>query len=127
MQLMPGTAKDVARKLDMPAPKKNDLHDPEINMRLGSAYLAQMLGKFNGSQVLASAAYNAGPNRIAQYRKEAARRGLNGNIWFDNVERVAAAKVGAETVQYVKSVSSRYVAYRRSYELNQQRKQLRPR
>ena len=77
--------------------------------------------------LFALAAYNAGPNRIARLRQEATRRGLNGNVWFGNVERVAAARVGSETVQYVKKVSSRYLAYRHSYEQIQQKQRVRPR
>ena len=55
------------------------------------------------------------------------RRGLNGNVWFGNVEKVAAARVGSETVQYVKKVSSRYLAYRHSYEQIRQTHRIRPR
>ena len=128
MQVLPSTARE-------PYINVRNIGALENNVHAGTKYMRYMMDNYfddaalddNNRALFTLAAYNAGPNRIAQYRKEAARRGLNGNIWFDNVERVAAAKVGAETVQYVKSVSSRYVAYRRSYELNQQRKQLRPR
>jgi membrane-bound lytic murein transglycosylase MltF len=51
--------------------------------------------------LFAFAAYNAGPGRIHQLRQEAARRGLDANVWFDNVERVAAERIGRETVPYV--------------------------
>ncbi len=57
------------------------------------------------------ASYNAGPARIRSLRKEAQARGLNPNIWFDNVERVAADRVGRETVQYVSSIYKYYIAY----------------
>ncbi|WP_241971975.1 hypothetical protein [Serratia odorifera] len=57
------------------------------------------------------AAYNAGPRRIALLRKEAARIGLDRNVWFNNVERVAAARIGRETVQYVSNIYKYYVAY----------------
>ena len=128
MQVLPSTARE-------PYINVRNIGALENNVHAGTKYMRYMMDNYfddaaldeNNRALFTLAAYNAGPNRIAQYRKEAARRGLDGNIWFDNVERVAAAKVGAETVQYVKNVSSRYVAYRRSYELNQQRKQLRPR
>jgi membrane-bound lytic murein transglycosylase MltF len=58
------------------------------------------------------ASYNAGPGRIRQLRKEAARRGLDPNVWFGNVERVASEKIGRETVQYVSNIYKYDVAYR---------------
>lgn len=83
MQLMPGTARDVARKLAMPAPAKSDLHDPVTNMRLGSAYLRDVLQRFSGHQVLATAAYNAGPGRV--YRWLPKGGDLPADIWVDTV------------------------------------------
>jgi soluble lytic murein transglycosylase len=69
MQLMPGTADDVARDLGI-----SDLHttdrltaDPDHNARLGSEYLSQMAKRFNGNVVMVSAAYNAGPTRPARW------------------------------------------------------------
>ena len=59
MQLMPATAKKVARQVDVPY-SQSQLFDPAYNMRLGSTYLAEMIDKFNGSYILAIAAYNAG-------------------------------------------------------------------
>jgi membrane-bound lytic murein transglycosylase MltF len=58
------------------------------------------------------ASYNAGAGRISSLRKEAARRGLNPNVWFGNVEYVVAEKIGAETVTYVGNIFKYYVAYR---------------
>jgi membrane-bound lytic murein transglycosylase MltF len=58
------------------------------------------------------ASYNAGPGRVQQLRKEAAKRGLDPNIWFNNVELVAAARIGRETVQYVSNIYKYYLAYR---------------
>lgn len=57
------------------------------------------------------ASYNAGPGRIAQLRKEAAKRGLNPNVWFNNVEQIAAEKIGRETVTYVANIYKYYLAY----------------
>jgi len=57
------------------------------------------------------AAYNCGPGRMAQLRKEAAKRGLDPNIWFNNVEVVASEKIGRETVQYVANIYKYYLAY----------------
>jgi membrane-bound lytic murein transglycosylase MltF len=50
------------------------------------------------------ASYNAGPNRITGLRKQATERGLNPNVWFDNVELVAAKDIGQETVTYVRNI-----------------------
>jgi len=58
------------------------------------------------------ASYNAGPGRIAQLRKEAVKRGLDPNVWFHNVEYVAADKIGAETVTYVNNIYKYYIAYK---------------
>ena len=58
------------------------------------------------------ASYNAGPARIRQLRQEAAKRGLNPNVWFNNVEIVASEKIGAETVTYVANIYKYYVAYK---------------
>jgi membrane-bound lytic murein transglycosylase MltF len=60
----------------------------------------------------AFASYNAGAGRISQLRKEAAKRGLDPNVWFHNVEYVAAEKIGAETVTYVSNIYKYYIAYK---------------
>jgi len=57
------------------------------------------------------ASYNAGPGRIRQLRREAEKRGLNPNVWFGNVERVASERIGRETVQYVSNIYKYYLAY----------------
>jgi membrane-bound lytic murein transglycosylase MltF len=66
--------------------------------------------------LFAFASYNAGPGRISQMRKEAAKRGLNPDKWFNNVEIVTAEKVGIETTTYVRNIFKYYVAYRLSTE-----------
>jgi membrane-bound lytic murein transglycosylase MltF len=58
------------------------------------------------------ASYNAGPARVRQLRREAEKRGLNPNLWFNNVERIAAERIGRETVTYVSNIYKYYVAYR---------------
>ena len=58
------------------------------------------------------ASYNAGPARVRQLRQEAGRRGLDPNVWFNNVEIIAAEKIGAETVTYVANIYKYYVTYR---------------
>jgi membrane-bound lytic murein transglycosylase MltF len=58
------------------------------------------------------ASYNAGPGRMRQLRRETAKRGLDPNVWFGNVERVVSERIGRETVQYVSNIYKYYVAYR---------------
>lgn len=64
--------------------------------------------------LFALASYNAGPNRINRLRQRAASEGLNPNVWFENVELVAAQAIGQETVNYVRNVYKYYVAYKLS-------------
>jgi soluble lytic murein transglycosylase len=67
MQLMPATAQGVARRIGAGG---GDLDDPDYNMRIGSAYLGQLVDQFGGSYVMATAAYNAGPSRPPQWAAE---------------------------------------------------------
>lgn len=66
MQLMPATASITAKKIGV-SYSPGMLDDPDYNMRLGQAYLGQMIGTFSGSYPMAIAAYNAGPGRPAQW------------------------------------------------------------
>jgi membrane-bound lytic murein transglycosylase MltF len=67
------------------------------------------------------ASYNCGPARIRQLRREAEKRGLNPNVWFGNVERIASERIGRETVQYVSNIYKYYVAYRLAAEQSAER------
>jgi len=67
MQLMPGTAKDVAGRIGLPYSRARLLSDETYNATLGSQYLAEMLERYSGSIVLAAAAYNAGPHRADRW------------------------------------------------------------
>ena len=58
------------------------------------------------------ASYNAGPGRIMQLRRAAHQAGFNPNVWFRNVEIIAARQIGAETVHYVGNIYKYYIAYR---------------
>ena len=110
MQVMPATG----RELDV-----GDIRQLEPNVHAGVKYMRFMVDRYFGSEpmdalnkaLFAFASYNAGPGRIRSLRKEAQARGLNPNIWFDNVERVVADHVGRETVQYVSSIYKYYIAY----------------
>ena len=67
MQLMPGTARDVAGRLGVPYIQDKLTRDPAYNVNLGTQYLSEMLQRFGGSYELALAAYNAGPSRVARW------------------------------------------------------------
>ena len=104
MQLMPATARNVARKvLKQKPPRKHELLEPEINIALGSAYLKQVKGELGDSAVLATAAYNAGPHRVARWLPE---RTLPADIWIELVPfdetRGYLRRVLAYTVIYEK-------------------------
>jgi membrane-bound lytic murein transglycosylase MltF len=57
------------------------------------------------------ASYNAGPSKVSRLRKEAEKTGLDPNVWFRNVEIIAAKRIGRETVQYVSNIYKYYIAY----------------
>lgn len=67
MQLMPATARGIAKRIGV---EWGDLDDPDYNMKIGSAYLGQLVDQFGGSYVMATAAYNAGPGRPPQWAAE---------------------------------------------------------
>ena len=67
MQVMPRTAREVSRQLNLRYSKTRLQHDPTYNMRLGSAYMKSQLDRYDGSYVLAIAAYNAGPAAVGRW------------------------------------------------------------
>jgi membrane-bound lytic murein transglycosylase MltF len=71
--------------------------------------------------LFAFAAYNAGPGRVRQLRREAEKRGLDPNVWFGNVEQIASERIGRETVTYVSNIYKYYIAYRLLLEQRQRR------
>ena len=83
MQLMPETARETARRANIPLSSLERLNEPEINVRLGSAYLAQMQRQFGNNRVHATAAYNAGPGRVRQWLS--ARGHLPLDIWIETI------------------------------------------
>lgn len=70
MQLMPATAKQVARQLQVKHTRSRLLSDPKHNLNLGAAYLDSLLKDYDGSLVLAFTAYNAGPHRVSRWIRE---------------------------------------------------------
>ncbi len=102
MQLMPRTAKETARKVKAKYRRRSQLHDPQFNINLGSAYLARLLKRFNGNRALAASAYNAGPHRTGQWL---AKRGkLPLDAWIETIPF-------SETRQYVQNVLSYSAIY----------------
>ena len=102
MQLMPGTARHVARGyLKQKPPRRSALLQADTNIRLGSAYLKQLLERLDNSPVLATAAYNAGPSRVDKWLPA---RELEADIWIDLVPF-------NETRRYLRSVLSYTVIY----------------
>ncbi len=107
MQLMPGTARLVARRLGEPTSEALLTTDPGYNMRMGTAYLREMLEKFDNSMPLAAAAYNAGPHRVTQWLIDNGdpRAGTLGMI--DWIEMIPFS----ETRNYVQRVLENVVVY----------------
>lgn len=111
MQLMPATGNEL---------KVGDIHQPEPNIHAGAKYMDQLMSKYfsdanfdeQNRTLFAFASYNCGPGKIARMRKEAEKRGLDPNQWFNNVENVTAEKVGIETTTYVRNIFKYYAAYR---------------
>ncbi|MFK4754434.1 transglycosylase SLT domain-containing protein [Oceanobacter antarcticus] len=102
MQLMPSTAKLTAKKYGISLAGTEPLFNPETNIALGSAYLAEMYQRFDGNRTYASAAYNAGPNRVERWLKE--RGHLPLDAWIETIPY-------AETRQYVQNVLAFRVIY----------------
>jgi membrane-bound lytic murein transglycosylase MltF len=111
MQVMPATGKEL---------KVGDINKVEPNIHAGVKYMRFMIDQYFKDEpiddlnkgLMAFAAYNAGPGRLRQLRREAEKRGLNPNVWFGNVERIASERIGRETVTYVSNIYKYYVAYK---------------
>jgi soluble lytic murein transglycosylase len=101
MQLMPDTGRQTGRKLNLRIGGSQALLDVENNIRLGTRYLKDMLQRHGGNQVLATAAYNAGPNRVAGWMPE---QRLDTQIWVESIPF-------NETRDYVKNVLAYTVVY----------------
>jgi len=82
MQLLPGTARHVARNMGSGAPSPSRLDVPSVNIRLGSHYLRSMLARWGGNLAMATASYNAGPNRIARWLPAET---MEPAIWIANI------------------------------------------
>ena len=117
MQIKPSTAADKHIRID-------DISTLDTNIHAGTKYLRFLADRYySGDEVdelnqwlLSLAAYNAGPAKIARIRKEAEENGYDPAIWFDNVEIIAAKRIGRETVTYVSNIFKYYVSYQLIWE-----------
>ena len=88
MQLMPRTARKMAEKLSLPYAASRLVDDPAYNARLGTAYLAEMLDRYDGSLILTAAAYNAGPSRVEEWIAtygDPRRAGIDPIDWIEHI------------------------------------------
>jgi membrane-bound lytic murein transglycosylase MltF len=111
MQVMPATGEQL---------KVGDIRQVEPNVHAGTKYMDKLMTKYfrdakfdeQNRTLFAFASYNAGPGNISKMRKEAAKRGLDPDQWFNNVEIVTAEKIGIETTTYVRNIYKYYVGYK---------------
>jgi membrane-bound lytic murein transglycosylase MltF len=110
MQVMPATGQEL---------RVGDIHKLEPNIHAGVKYMRGLVDRYFANEpmddlnkmLFAFAAYNAGPGRVRQLRREASERGLDPNIWFNNVERISSERIGRETITYVNNIYKYYVTY----------------
>ncbi len=115
MQMLPATAKDP--NVGIP-----DIHEVEANIHAGVKYLDFLRDRYFddlddddiNKTFLALATYNVGPRRMINLRNRAEKLGYDPDVWFGNVEVVAAKQVGREPVRYVANIYKYYLAYRLS-------------
>jgi membrane-bound lytic murein transglycosylase MltF len=111
MQLMPQTGRALG---------VGDIHKADPNVHAGAKYMAQLMDSYfkdvpfdeQNRNLFAFAAYDMGVGAIQSLRRKAEAEKLDPNVWFNNVERVAAARVGQEPVRYVRNIYKYYVAYK---------------
>ncbi len=108
MQLMPGTAQLVAKKIGLGTISRAQMNDIDTNILLGTNYLSMIYNQFDGSAVLATAGYNAGPGRPRAW-KQNLPHGVEGAIFAETIPF-------QETRDYVKNVLSNTVYYAALFE-----------
>jgi soluble lytic murein transglycosylase len=102
MQLMPATGRQIARALNESPGVESSLFNPAINIKYGAFYYKQLLNRFGGQFALATAAYNAGPNRVAKWLPN--DRPMPADVWIETIPF-------RETRKYVTSVLSYSLIY----------------
>jgi membrane-bound lytic murein transglycosylase MltF len=111
MQLMPQTGRALG---------VGDIYKADPNVHAGAKYMAQLMDSYfkdvpfdeQNRNLFAFAAYDMGVEKLQSFRREAEAEKLDPSVWFNNVERVAAARVGQEPVRYVRNIYKYYVAYK---------------
>ncbi|MDD1613556.1 MAG: transglycosylase SLT domain-containing protein [Methylococcaceae bacterium] len=102
MQIMPETGQQIARNLNEPWQAENSLFNPDVNIKYGAFYYKQLLNRFDGDFALATAAYNAGPNRVVKWLPN--DRSVPADVWIETIPY-------KETRKYVTSVLSYAIIY----------------
>ncbi|MFT7235249.1 MAG: soluble lytic murein transglycosylase [Methylophagaceae bacterium] len=97
MQLMPKTARAIAKRIKAPLNNLSELINPSRNIQLGSAYLRQVYDSNQQNPVLASAAYNAGPHRVSRWLPE---KTMPADIWIENIPFNETRKYTANVITY---------------------------
>ena len=108
MQLMPGTASDVARDLGLAHERARVLSDWRYNAQLGSTYIAQLSGMFDANVVMISAGYNAGPGRPLRWMEDFGDPRAGGMDIIDWIEHIPFN----ETRNYIQRVTESLPVYR---------------
>jgi len=122
MQVKPSTAAD--RNVGI-----GDISTIEGNVEAAAKYLRFLIDRYFSDEsiepmqrwMFALAAYNAGPARVRELRRQAEREGYDPNRWVGNVELLASRRIGAETVRYVRNILKYYIAYRLAFEAQRMR------
>jgi membrane-bound lytic murein transglycosylase MltF len=113
MQMLPGTAADKNVGISEISKLENNIHAGHKYLRfLQDRYFSDPQIDTLNRNLFTFAAYNAGPAKVRKLRKEAGENGLDPNIWFQNVEIIAAKRIGRETVQYVSNIYIYYISYK---------------
>ncbi len=118
MQIMPTTGAEL---------KVGDIKLVEANVHAGAKYMDRLMSNYFSDakfsevdrSLFAFASYNAGAGNVSRMRKEAVKRGLDVDKWFDNVEVVTAEKLGIETTTYVRNIFKYYISYKLTVEIQE--------
>ncbi|MDI6732280.1 MAG: transglycosylase SLT domain-containing protein, partial [Candidatus Margulisbacteria bacterium] len=111
MQIIPSTGRAIAKDLKMKKFRTAKLHDPTTNIDMGTYYLSNLIGRFDGNVYLALAGYNGGPNRIKKYIKT----WYNGDQEQLDIDEFIESIPVRETRLYVQKVMESYFNYKRIY------------
>jgi soluble lytic murein transglycosylase len=102
MQIMPGTGRKIGRSLGKPLKTREQLFDADISLEFGSTYLRSLLDQLDEHPVLAAAAYNAGPHRVARWLP--AEKTISADVWIENIPY-------RETREYLRRVIAYTIIY----------------